>query len=279
MRAAGIEPVDWADAGGGRCGDRSGGPRPGVAAAGRGGRPGAGAARRRRWRRRGRPGSATCPPPGSTATGRAAGSTRRAPLAPANERGRWRVAAEAAWQASGLPVHVFRLAGIYGPGRSAFDRLRAGSGAAGGEAGAGLQPHPRRRPGGGPARLDGAPGAGAGLQRRRRRAGAAAGRDRLRRGPARHAGCRRRCRWTPRSSRRWRGASTRESKRVANRRIKRGARRAARSIRTIAPDCGRSSPPAAEGRAATAGGKPAGESLSRLAFAARHRPRIRAKSQ
>jgi nucleoside-diphosphate-sugar epimerase len=37
------------------------------------------------------------------------------------------VAAEAAWAATGLPVHVFRLAGIYGPGRSAFDRLRAGT--------------------------------------------------------------------------------------------------------------------------------------------------------
>jgi nucleoside-diphosphate-sugar epimerase len=48
------------------------------------------------------------------------------PLAPVNDRGRWRVAAEAAWLASGLPVHVFRLAGIYGPGRSAFDRLREG---------------------------------------------------------------------------------------------------------------------------------------------------------
>jgi nucleoside-diphosphate-sugar epimerase len=47
-------------------------------------------------------------------------------LAPVNDRGRWRVAAEAAWQASGLPVQVFRLAGIYGPGRSVFDRLREG---------------------------------------------------------------------------------------------------------------------------------------------------------
>jgi nucleoside-diphosphate-sugar epimerase len=47
-------------------------------------------------------------------------------LLPVSERGRWRVAAEAAWLASGLPVHVFRLAGIYGPGRSAFDKLRAG---------------------------------------------------------------------------------------------------------------------------------------------------------
>lgn len=41
-----------------------------------------------------------------------------------------RVAAETAWRASadahGLPLTVFRLPGIYGPGRSPFDRLRAG---------------------------------------------------------------------------------------------------------------------------------------------------------
>jgi nucleoside-diphosphate-sugar epimerase len=49
-----------------------------------------------------------------------------AAFAPVSERGRWRVAAEAAWLASGLPVHVFRLAGIYGPGRSALDKLREG---------------------------------------------------------------------------------------------------------------------------------------------------------
>lgn len=41
------------------------------------------------------------------------------------ERSRRRVAAEAAWIGSGLPVHVFRLAGIYGPGRSAIDSVRA----------------------------------------------------------------------------------------------------------------------------------------------------------
>jgi nucleoside-diphosphate-sugar epimerase len=50
---------------------------------------------------------------------------------PASERGRRRLAAEAAWLAlhreTGLPVHVFRLAGIYGPGRSPFERLRAGT--------------------------------------------------------------------------------------------------------------------------------------------------------
>jgi nucleoside-diphosphate-sugar epimerase len=48
------------------------------------------------------------------------------PLAPVNDRGRARVAAERAWRDGGLPVEVFRLAGIYGPGRSALDRLRAG---------------------------------------------------------------------------------------------------------------------------------------------------------
>ena len=47
-------------------------------------------------------------------------------LEPSGERGRRRVAAEAAWTATGLPVHHFRLAGIYGPGRSVLDRLRAG---------------------------------------------------------------------------------------------------------------------------------------------------------
>jgi nucleoside-diphosphate-sugar epimerase len=51
-------------------------------------------------------------------------------LAPVNARSRWRVAAESEWLAlagDGLPVQVFRLAGIYGPGRSAFDRLREGT--------------------------------------------------------------------------------------------------------------------------------------------------------
>ncbi|MBV9551616.1 MAG: SDR family oxidoreductase [Alphaproteobacteria bacterium] len=52
-------------------------------------------------------------------------------LHPTGERGRRRVAAEAAWldlwRTHGTPVHIFRLAGIYGPGRSAFDALRAGT--------------------------------------------------------------------------------------------------------------------------------------------------------
>jgi len=49
----------------------------------------------------------------------------------AKGRNRRRIEAEAAWLAlhadKGLPVHVFRLAGIYGPGRSALDQVRAGS--------------------------------------------------------------------------------------------------------------------------------------------------------
>ncbi len=48
-------------------------------------------------------------------------------LAPTSARGLRRVQAERAWLASGLPAHVFRLAGIYGPGRSAVDQLRAGT--------------------------------------------------------------------------------------------------------------------------------------------------------
>jgi nucleoside-diphosphate-sugar epimerase len=51
-------------------------------------------------------------------------------LAPSGERGRRRVAAESGWlelhRRHGVPVHVFRLAGIYGPGRSPLDALRAG---------------------------------------------------------------------------------------------------------------------------------------------------------
>jgi nucleoside-diphosphate-sugar epimerase len=49
------------------------------------------------------------------------------PLAPSTRRGQWRVAAEAEWQAMGLPLHIFRLAGIYGPGRGPFSKVRAGT--------------------------------------------------------------------------------------------------------------------------------------------------------
>ncbi len=46
-------------------------------------------------------------------------------------RGRRRIRAERSWLEWGreraVPVHVFRLAGIYGPGRSAIDRVRNGT--------------------------------------------------------------------------------------------------------------------------------------------------------
>ena len=53
------------------------------------------------------------------------------PLTPATRRGRWRVAAETAWrdlaEDSGLGLHIFRLAGIYGPGRGPFAKVRNGT--------------------------------------------------------------------------------------------------------------------------------------------------------
>ncbi|MHA1152527.1 MAG: SDR family oxidoreductase [Alphaproteobacteria bacterium] len=52
-------------------------------------------------------------------------------LAPTSARATQRVVAERAWLElhgiHGLPVHIFRLAGIYGPGRSALDQARAGT--------------------------------------------------------------------------------------------------------------------------------------------------------
>ncbi len=52
------------------------------------------------------------------------------PVNPSSDRGHRRAEAEAAWLAlhanQGPPIHVFRLAGIYGPGRSALDQVRAG---------------------------------------------------------------------------------------------------------------------------------------------------------
>jgi nucleoside-diphosphate-sugar epimerase len=51
-------------------------------------------------------------------------------LTPSGERGRRRLDAERGWlelwERHGIPVHLFRLAGIYGPGRSALDSVRSG---------------------------------------------------------------------------------------------------------------------------------------------------------
>lgn len=50
------------------------------------------------------------------------------PLTPATKRGIARVKAEAEWAAiDGLPLHIFRLAGIYGPGRGPFSKVRNGT--------------------------------------------------------------------------------------------------------------------------------------------------------
>ena len=53
------------------------------------------------------------------------------PAEPSGARGRHRLLAEEAWRDlwrhRGAPVHVFRVAGIYGPGRSAIDQVRAGT--------------------------------------------------------------------------------------------------------------------------------------------------------
>ncbi len=51
-------------------------------------------------------------------------------LLPVSTRARKRARAESLWldlwQRDSLPVHLFRLAGIYGPGRSVLDQVRAG---------------------------------------------------------------------------------------------------------------------------------------------------------
>ena len=47
---------------------------------------------------------------------------------PGSARTHRRVAAEHGWAALGKPLAIFRLAGIYGPGRSMLDDLRAGQG-------------------------------------------------------------------------------------------------------------------------------------------------------
>ncbi len=52
------------------------------------------------------------------------------PREPTGERGQRRVDAEddwlKLWEAMGVPVHLFRLAGIYGPGRNAIETVKSG---------------------------------------------------------------------------------------------------------------------------------------------------------
>ena len=53
------------------------------------------------------------------------------PLTPSTKRGAARVATEGEWNAlyrlHGLPLHTFRLPGIYGPGRGPFEKVRGGT--------------------------------------------------------------------------------------------------------------------------------------------------------
>lgn len=53
------------------------------------------------------------------------------PLTPTTRRGQARVAAEGEWMTlhrdNGLPLHIFRLAGIYGRGRGPFEKVRDGT--------------------------------------------------------------------------------------------------------------------------------------------------------
>jgi len=55
----------------------------------------------------------------------------RSPVTPSGVRGKRRAEAEAGWldlhRRTGLPVHIFRLAGIYGPRRSALDAVKSGT--------------------------------------------------------------------------------------------------------------------------------------------------------
>ena len=54
----------------------------------------------------------------------------KTPATPSSRRGSQRLKAEEQWQSlclnEGLPLHIFRLSGIYGPNRSAIDSVRSG---------------------------------------------------------------------------------------------------------------------------------------------------------
>ena len=54
--------------------------------------------------------------------------TEESPLRPSSSRAQQRLLAENQWRSVlGCPLHIFRLSGIYGPGRSVLDSIRAGT--------------------------------------------------------------------------------------------------------------------------------------------------------
>lgn len=53
--------------------------------------------------------------------------TEETPLTPSTKRGQLRVEAEGAWRAMCPATIMFRLAGIYGPGRGPFEKVRQGT--------------------------------------------------------------------------------------------------------------------------------------------------------
>ena len=57
--------------------------------------------------------------------------TEQTPLSPSVKRGNMRALAEAQWQdlaaEAGFPLYIFRIAGIYGPGRGPFAKVRNGT--------------------------------------------------------------------------------------------------------------------------------------------------------
>ncbi len=52
--------------------------------------------------------------------------TEESPVNPGTQRSQYRVEIEQQFLQIGLPSHIFRLPGIYGPGRSIFERIKAG---------------------------------------------------------------------------------------------------------------------------------------------------------
>ena len=112
------------------------------------------------------------------------GSTRRAPTLTRSHREAWRgFTDEARWieagRARGIAVDILRLPGIYGPGRNALVEAQARRGAPDRQARPCRQPRPCRRHRRGHAPRSDARPRGPDLERRRRRARPAAGRDRL----------------------------------------------------------------------------------------------------